>query len=275
MFRDVDSISYAATFLLRLARYCARNPVALHRLEYDAKARKVKYWSDKDEGPTAGAETVEALEFLARVTAHIPDKHQVMTRYYGWYANRTRGERRLSVADGDTGVAIAERERVPLSEARLWWAELLRRIFEVDPLRCPRCAGEMRIVAFITERAVIDRILAHLARARERGEVKRGGRLRHGPRGAAQLEWVSRHSRVPSRGSAAVPSAVLHHIGTTRNSRRAKAGADACPRVPSAVWAPPAGAARRPLDSLRAALARSPQAGTPTSGRRRGPIDPS
>jgi len=26
------------------------------------------------------------------MAAHIPDKHQAMTRYYGWYANRTRGE---------------------------------------------------------------------------------------------------------------------------------------------------------------------------------------
>ena len=43
------------------------------------------------------------------------------------------------------------------------WAELLRRIYEVDPLTCPQCAGPMRIVAFITARAVIDRILTHLA----------------------------------------------------------------------------------------------------------------
>lgn len=35
--------------------------------------------------------------------------------------------------------------------------------YEVDPLTCPACAGPMRIVAFITERAVIERILAHLA----------------------------------------------------------------------------------------------------------------
>jgi hypothetical protein len=37
----------------------------------------------------------------------------------------------------------------------------------VDPLRCPSCGAEMRIVAFITQRAVIDRILAHVRRARE------------------------------------------------------------------------------------------------------------
>ncbi len=51
-----------------------------------------------------------------------------------------------------------------LQEARRRGAELLRRIVEVDPLRCSRCAHEMRIVAFITQPRVIDRILTHLRR---------------------------------------------------------------------------------------------------------------
>jgi hypothetical protein len=50
-------------------------------------------------------------------------------------------------------------------QARHCWAELLRRIFEVDPLACPRCGHEMRIVAFITQPRIIDRILDHLRRA--------------------------------------------------------------------------------------------------------------
>ena len=79
----------------------------------------VRYRSDKPEGPTAGTETVDPLEFLARVTAHIPDKHQVMTRYSGWYANRVRGRRRAGAA-ATTGVAVAPRERVPLREAQRW-----------------------------------------------------------------------------------------------------------------------------------------------------------
>ena len=52
-----------------------------------------------------------------------------------------------------------------LREARRRWAELLRRIFEVDPLACPRCGTEMRIVAFITDPTTIDRILEHLRRS--------------------------------------------------------------------------------------------------------------
>ena len=37
----------------------------------------------KSPGPTAGTETVDPLEFLARVLVHIPDKGHVTTRYYG------------------------------------------------------------------------------------------------------------------------------------------------------------------------------------------------
>jgi hypothetical protein len=58
------------------------------------------------------------------------------------------------------------RRPLPLREARRRWAELLRQIFEVDPLRCPHYGAEMRIVAFITQRAVFDQILDHLRRAR-------------------------------------------------------------------------------------------------------------
>lgn len=42
------------------------------------------------------------------------------------------------------------------------WARLIARIYEVDPLRCRRCGGSMQLIAFITERAVIVRILDHL-----------------------------------------------------------------------------------------------------------------
>ena len=43
-------------FATRLARYGARNPVALERLTYDRTAKAVTYRSDKSEGPTAGAD---------------------------------------------------------------------------------------------------------------------------------------------------------------------------------------------------------------------------
>ena len=62
--------------------------MALSRLTYGADSGTVTYQSDKASGATAGAETVDALEFRARVVSHIPTKGQGLQRYYGWYANR-------------------------------------------------------------------------------------------------------------------------------------------------------------------------------------------
>ena len=110
-------------FATRLAKYCARNSVALERLTYDRAAKAVTYRSDKADGPTAGTETADPLEFLARVLVYIPDKGHVTTRNCGWYANRPRGMR------DKTAPATAD--------------------------------GPMRIVACITQESVIDQILNH------------------------------------------------------------------------------------------------------------------
>jgi len=29
------------------------------------------------------------------------------------------------------------------------WSQLIKKVYEVDPLRCPRCGGEMKIISFI------------------------------------------------------------------------------------------------------------------------------
>jgi hypothetical protein len=42
------------------------------------------------------------------------------------------------------------------------WAEMIRKVYEVDPMVCARCGGRMRIIAFLTDYAVVDRIIDHL-----------------------------------------------------------------------------------------------------------------
>jgi len=56
------------------------------------------------------------------------------------------------------GMLEEESPRVPSRG----WAEMTRKVYEVDPMICPRCGGRMRVVAFLTEYAVIDRIIRHL-----------------------------------------------------------------------------------------------------------------
>ena len=46
--------------------------------------------------------------------------------------------------------------------ARLSWARLLKRVFEIDMEHCPNCGGELKIIAAILEQPVIEKILTHL-----------------------------------------------------------------------------------------------------------------
>lgn len=72
-----------------------------------------------------------------------------------------------AVAGGVSAVVPPRTAHEPTSlewrAARRGWAQLIRRIYEVDPLVCPRCGGQMRIIAFLTELSVIGKILRHLA----------------------------------------------------------------------------------------------------------------
>jgi len=42
------------------------------------------------------------------------------------------------------------------------WAEMIRKVYEVDPMLCPQCGGTMKVVAFIADFAVVDKIIDHL-----------------------------------------------------------------------------------------------------------------
>ena len=126
----------------------------------------------KSEGPTAGAHDFDALEFLARLLTHVPGHHEICVRYYSAYSVRRRARwRKFGILD-DTRMRTddASQDDTPswpeIQARRRRWAELLRRIFEVDPLRCPRCGGNMSIVAFVLEQHAIDAILKHLRRTR-------------------------------------------------------------------------------------------------------------
>ena len=61
---------------------------------------------------------------------------------------------------GEQKLILIEHEcpRIP----RRGWAEMIRKVYEVNPLTCPRCQGEMRIIAFLTDYVVVDRIIHHL-----------------------------------------------------------------------------------------------------------------
>jgi len=39
---------------------------------------------------------------------------------------------------------------------------MIRKVYEVDPMLCLQCGGTMKVIAFLTDYAVVDRIIDHL-----------------------------------------------------------------------------------------------------------------
>jgi hypothetical protein len=93
-----------------------------------------------------------------------------LVRYYGWYLHRQRGIRAKAGSAGDdphidrsaldTQKSAADGPRAGSIST---WAMLIKRVYEVDPLACPCCGGQMKIVSFIErcQAEVIERILRH------------------------------------------------------------------------------------------------------------------
>jgi hypothetical protein len=46
--------------------------------------------------------------------------------------------------------------------ARMSWARLLKRVFDIDIEHCPNCGGALKIIAAIEDPPVIVKILSHL-----------------------------------------------------------------------------------------------------------------
>ena len=102
---------------------------------------------------------MDYLEFIARVTSHIPDKGQVMTRYYGLYSNAHRGKVRKAGTDPSHPPIIEDELNYMPSKG---WAEIIRKVYDVDPLLCPSCVGRMKVISFIEDPKAIDKIICHL-----------------------------------------------------------------------------------------------------------------
>ena len=151
------------TGLERLLRYVLRPAVSLKRLSYDAERSRVRYRMRRGD-----CEVLEwdAVEFLGRFAQLMPPPRKHLVRYCGAlgprsslrpavtqaarekvpFENLLAGVSRGGLALSGAGRMIAQAARAVGARARSW-AACLRRVFEVDPVLCPRCGIEMRPVA--------------------------------------------------------------------------------------------------------------------------------
>jgi hypothetical protein len=153
------------------ARYITRPVLGMDALrKLDGGSLVMETPPDPKSGATSI--TLDALEWIHRITSHIPDPGRHCQRFYGAYSNRGR----ICVAAQDDETAglpaaiLSKRDNSDGSrEARSTWARLIKKIFEADPLLCT-CGGRMRIISFVTDPHVVDRILRHRESKRSKAQ---------------------------------------------------------------------------------------------------------
>ena len=134
----------------------------------------VRYQVSKTNGGPAYHEWT-GVEFVGRVAALIPPARKHVVRYYGALGPRsplrgaltgaTKAKATSEELEAGYSVTVAgkiSREaRRAASKALRAWAACVKKIFEVDPVRCGKCGGEMTLAAVILDDKELDRILAH------------------------------------------------------------------------------------------------------------------
>jgi hypothetical protein len=150
--------------LERLARYLLRAPLSLERLELEGALARYRHKRAK----RPAEELFDPQDLLARLLMHIPAPRLHVVRYYGHYANAARAGRRREAEDSGEATATLPQSSQddPLSSAhrrrlRRQWAQMIRRVYEADPLLCD-CGATMRVISFLTDPPVVAQILRHL-----------------------------------------------------------------------------------------------------------------
>ena len=146
----------------RLARYICKSPIALHRMSYDAATCQVTYTSVSQ----GRSRTVSALDFMADLSVHVPNPREHGVSYLGRCSNRSRGARRR--ADEDPAARGAPAPSVSRKAFRRSWAQLLKRVWQIDVTLCPRCASELKILSAVVNSKSCHRLIDHLGLPRAR-----------------------------------------------------------------------------------------------------------
>ena len=167
----------------RLVRYCARPPFALERLHALESApalaspeSRLLYRFPKPDIHGRTELLLTPLELLDALSKFVPPPRVHRHRYHGVLAPNARLRPHVvafgqpervpepPAPEGDVASSSVSPEPAPAqaSPARIRWAVLLARIYDVLPLMCPACGAEMKILAFLTDPPVVSAIVLHL-----------------------------------------------------------------------------------------------------------------
>jgi hypothetical protein len=180
-----------------LARYIVRACFSQERMNYlpakDSRDGQAKVIYKSKDGRTS--KTFDALDWLAQLVTHIPNKGEQMVRYYGYYSNKSRGLRKKAGCDDQVPALIES--AVSSAAFRRNWARLIQKIYQIDPLLCPKCQGSMKVIAFIEDDALIKTILIHLGLWETRNHDPPQSNEVHTPTIETELTYDYTYSQLP------------------------------------------------------------------------------
>ncbi|MCZ6562931.1 MAG: transposase [Deltaproteobacteria bacterium] len=150
-----------------LAQYILRSPFSQQKMTYREDTQTVLYRSKMNPNLKRNFALFPVLDWIAEITTHIPDKGEQLVRYYGNYSNVSRGKRKKEKPKREEALSwkpeIIEVAPPTISkELKKRWSHFIQKVYETDPLVCPKCSGEMHIISYIDQGAVIKKILQHL-----------------------------------------------------------------------------------------------------------------
>lgn len=149
-----------------LARYIAKPPFALEKIVWKEGSDTVIYKGVRiTKWHPQNFETFNVLDFIAAIAGQIPKNRQKLVNYYGAYSNKTRGcvRKRSGGAKAGAGSKATESQ----ANFRQTWAMLIQRVWEVDPLECPRCHKPMKIVAIVDDAGLVEATLRRMGKWQE------------------------------------------------------------------------------------------------------------
>ena len=148
--------------LEHLCRYITRPAIANERLKRNRAGDVVLQLKSAFKDGTTHI-VMAPLEFMQRLAALVPRPRLHLIRFHGVLAPnaKLRSEIIPSPVEQATEPACdhAQAQGAP---ARMSWARLLKRVFDIDIDHCPNCGGSLKIIAAIEDPPVIVRILTHL-----------------------------------------------------------------------------------------------------------------
>jgi len=153
---------------LRLFRYVLRPAIAADKLAFDGTT--VTFTMKRSFSNGLSVLRFSPQAFIRRIAWLVPRPRQHEITYCGLFAANAKDRAKVVRVATHRKRAKKHPAHDPVAPtSTMSWQELLKRTFACDLQKCDQCGGRVRVIATITQRSVIDKILTHLGLATRHG----------------------------------------------------------------------------------------------------------